>query len=285
MMKCSPSVAILQVLLLSSSLCGCASAGADPADPNVASGKKALFVMNTSKAEFNTKSRLPPTPDQLAGAQARRSDDEKHMDFLRKLGFEVTTADDQTSVSQAEGMDLIVISESIRGQAIMDRYRNVRIPVVVNDPDILDDMGMTGQALDRDFGTDTPARYIDMVNAPHPLSAGLSGVISVFSAGTYEINWGKPANGATYIAHLHGYPDKWTVFAYEKGATMYGDFVAPARRVASWIFEGRFQDLSPDGLTLYAAMLAWAVAPPPPYVPLRTGEFFEHPDIAPPRTH
>jgi hypothetical protein len=57
---------------------------------------------------------------------------------------------------------------------------------------------------------------------------------------------------------------------------MFGDFVAPARRVASYIFEGLFQELSPDGLTLYAAMLRWAVTPPPPYTPLRTGEFFEH---------
>ena len=252
-------------------------------DTEAGKGKKLLYVLNSSKAEFNTRSRQPPTPEQLAGAMERREDDERHMAFLESLGFIVEESNDQTSVSRAEGMDLIVISESIRGQATMDRYRNVPIPVVVNDPDIFDDMGMTGRAIDVDFGTDTPVRYVDMINAPHPLSAGLRGVISVFSAGNFELNWGKPANGATYIAHLHGYPDKWPIFAYERGATMHGDFVAPARRVGSYIFEGKFHELSPDGLALYSAMVRWAVTAPEPYVPARSGEFFEHPDIAPPR--
>lgn len=282
-MKTLPVIRILLCTLVASALFQVSLAFAADSDNAVTQGKKVLFVMNTSKAEFNTKSRQPPTPAQLAGAQERRADDERHMDFLRSLGFVVTESDDQSSVDLATDMDLIVISESVRGQATMDRYKKTPIPVVVNDPDILDDMGMTGRALNVDFGTDTPVRYIDMVNAPHPLSAGLTGVISIYSAGNFEINWGKPANGATYIAHLHGYPDKWPVFAYERGATMYGDFVAPARRVASYIFEGMFHELSPDGLTLYSAMLHWAVTPPPPYTPLRSGEFFEHPDIAPPK--
>jgi hypothetical protein len=120
-MESSPGVVLMRGLLLATCFSGWTSTLANPPDPDMDKGKKALFVVNTSKAEFNTKSRLPPTPAQLAAAQTRRSDDERHMEFIRSLGFEVTESDDQSSVERAKGMDLIVISESIRGQATMDR--------------------------------------------------------------------------------------------------------------------------------------------------------------------
>lgn len=274
---------LLHAVLASCLLVFSGNSPAAPLDPDVAKGKKVLYVMNTSKGVFNTKTRKPPNEHQLADAQERGADDRRHIDFLKSLGFVVTESDDQTTVQKANGMDLIVISESIRGQAMMNRYRDITVPVVINDPDLFDDMNMTGRAINVDFGTDNPVRYVDMVNSPHPLSAGLAGTISLFAAGNYEVNWGLPAGGAIYIAHLHGYTDKWPIFAYEKGATMYGDFVAPARRVAFNIFEGRFKEYSPDGLLLYAAALRWAVTTPEPYTLLRTGEFFEHPDLAPPR--
>jgi hypothetical protein len=282
-MKAVFSMKALRCAVAVTALWSAAAAQAAAPEANAMSGKKLLYVMNTSKGEFNTKSRLPPTPEQLKHAQARKADDDKQIAFLKSLGFVVFETDDQASVSKAEGMDVIVIAESIRGQAIMDRYKNVTIPVVVHDPDLFDDMGMTGRAINVDFGTDTPVRYIDMINAPHPLSAGLTGTISVFSAGNFEVNWGLPANGAIYIAHLHGYLGKWPIFAYEKGATMYGDFVAPARRVAFFIFEDMFHEVSPDALALYAAAMKWAVTKPDPYTPARTGEFHEHPDLAPPK--
>lgn len=282
-MQSSRSLAVLACAQVVATLCLISPTQAETVDPNVTRGKTVLYVMNTSKGDFNTRSRQPPTPEQLKGARERAEDDRRHIDFLKSLGLVVTESDDQSSVKRAEGLDLVVISESIRGQAMMDRYRTVTVPVVIHDPDLFDDMGMTGRAINVDFGTDTPVRYVDLINAPHPLSARLRGVISIFSAGNFELNWGLPANGATYIAHLHGYPSKWPIFAYEKGATMYGDFEAPARRVAFCIFEGKFHELSPDGLALYAATLRWAVTKPDPYTPLRTGEFFEHPDVGPPQ--
>jgi len=278
-MKTSRSLQALTCVALMTALFASAQAATDA---NVTRGKKLLYVMNTSKGVFNTKSRQPPTADQLKHAQERKADDDRQIEFLKSLGFVVTEIDDQTSVASAKGMDVIVISESIRGQAMMDRFKDVPIPVVIHDPDLFDDMQMTGRAINVDFGTDTPVRYIDMVNSPHPLSAGFSGTISVFSAGNFEVNWGVPVNGATRIAYLHGHPNKWPLFAYDQGVTMYGDFIAPARRVAFFVFEGMFREVSPDGRALYAAAMRWAVTKPEPYTLARTGEFFEHPEIAPP---
>jgi hypothetical protein len=45
------------------------------------------------------------------------------------------------------------------------------------------------------------------------------------------MSWGKPGLGATIIATLYGQPEKAAIFAYEKGATMDYEALAPARRV------------------------------------------------------
>jgi hypothetical protein len=75
-------------------------------------------------------------------------------------------------------------------------------------------------------------------------------------------NWGKPSLGAINIAVIEGYSDRRLVFAYEKGASMAGDFLAPARRVAYFVNMEDFKELQPAGLALLDAAVLWAVTPP-----------------------
>jgi hypothetical protein len=74
------------------------------------------------------------------------------------------------------------------------------------------------------------------------------------------MGWGVPARAASVIATLPGEPDKAVVFGYEKGATMDYDFIAPARRVALFLDNETFAQLSPDGLALFDAAVRWSVA-------------------------
>lgn len=69
---------------------------------------------------------------------------------------------------------------------------------------------MTGLKNGTDYGTDDNQRFLWLVNATHPLVAGLAAVL---------------------IATLRGEPEKAAIFSYERGATMNGEFLAPARRI------------------------------------------------------
>ena len=77
-----------------------------------------------------------------------------------------------------------------------------------------------------------------------------------------KMNWGKPGLGAITIATLRGEPDKAAIFAYEKGATMNSEFLAPARRLSFFLWQNTFEQLRPEGLALFRAAVLWCVTRP-----------------------
>jgi hypothetical protein len=77
-----------------------------------------------------------------------------------------------------------------------------------------------------------------------------------------EMGWGKPGPGATIVATLCGEPTHAVVFAYEKGATMDYDFIAPARRVALFLGNRSFEKLSADGNAIFDAAVDYALSTP-----------------------
>ncbi len=72
------------------------------------------------------------------------------------------------------------------------------------------------------------------------------------------MSWGKPGLGAITIATVYGQPDKAAIFAYEKGATMDYETLAPARRVMFFLDNDTFTNLSPAGVALFDAAVDWA---------------------------
>lgn len=183
---------------------------------------------------------------------------EKH---LTGLGYTVREVDQNAPASAVNGSRLVVISSSISAHKLEAKYADVKLPVVTWESYLLPHMGMSGLKEDGDFGTLKKNRYLWMVNAPHPLSAGLHhGLLNVVKRGT-SMNWGKPGLGATIIATLPGAPNKALEFAYEKGATMDYENIAPARRVFLFLDNDAFTDLNASGIKLFDAAIAWAAAP------------------------
>ena len=231
-------------------------------DPAAAHGKKLLYVYNRTKLE---KSRTTEPADQkrIATLQIWRDNDEKAMAFLKSLGFVVTGADETSPLDAAKNQNLIIISESVDAVDVGTKYRYVDIPLLTFENDLLGELGMTGLKNGRDYGTDEEQRFLWLVNAPHPLAAGLAaGIENVLGDEHCKMNWGKPGLGAVTIATLRGDPDKAAIFAYEKGATMNGEFLAPARRVSFFLWQDTFEQLRPEGLALFRAAVLWAVSPP-----------------------
>ena len=250
--------AILAILVISSP----ATTWAATVNPNAARGKMLIYVYNQTKLE-KARTAQPSDPKRIAQLESWRKNDEDAMQFLRSLGFTVTGANEATPAEDARTQDLIIISESVDAIDVGTKYRYVTIPLLTFENDLLGELGMTALKNGRDYGTDDEQRFIWLVNAPHPLAAGLAaGIQNVLTDEHCKMNWGKPGLGAVTIATLRGDPEKAAIFAYEKGATMNGEFLAPARRVSFFLWQDTFDQMRPEGLALFKAAVLWAVSPP-----------------------
>jgi hypothetical protein len=237
------------------------TAWAATVNPNAAHGKKVLYVYNQIKLE-KARTAEPTDPKRIAQLESWRKNDEDAMQFLRSLGFTVTGANEATPVEAVKTEDFVIISETVDAVDVGTKYRYVTVPLLTFENDLLGELGMTALKNGRDYGTDDDQRFIWLVNAPHPLAAGLAaGIQNVLTDEHCKMNWGKPGLGAVTIATLRGEPEKAAIFAYEKGATMNGEFLAPARRVSFLLWQDTFDQMRPEGLALFKAAVLWAVSP------------------------
>ena len=79
---------------------------------------------------------------------------------------------------------------------------------------------MTGKRLDSDYGEAGRERYLWLVNAPHPMAAGLpAGSVNVYTRrGADEL--GQARHGREHHRHALRAAREAAIFAYEEGATM-----------------------------------------------------------------
>lgn len=185
--------------------------------------------------------------------------DQKIQQHLAARGYAVTLYSQYAAVDAAPPTDLVILSSTVRSRDLLGAYRNVTAPMLTWESDLLDDLGMSAKRADADFGRVDKERYVWLVNAPHPLAAGLpAGVLNVYEKPA-AMNWGKPGLGASTIATVYGQPDKAVIFGYEKGATMDYETLAPARRVMFFLDNETFTNLSPAGRKLFDAAVDWAL--------------------------
>jgi hypothetical protein len=238
-------------------------ARAEAVDPAAARGKSVLYVYNRTKLEAARAMTPPPDAKRMTQVETWRRNDAAAIAYLKSLGFAVREADEKAPPEVLAGQHLIVISESVDALDVGGKYRSTPIPLITFENDLLGDLEMTDQKNGRDYGTDDDQRFVWIVNAPHPLAAGLApGLQNVLTDEHFKMNWGRPCLGAVTIATLRGEPEKAAIFAYERGATMAGEFLAPARRVSFFLWQDTFEGLRPEGLALFRAALLWAVTPP-----------------------
>jgi len=212
-----------------------------------ARGKKLLYVRRYDL----------PWPDNEAA-------DAAHIAWLKSLGFQVATADQLEPDTRAQGMDIVVISATINKYKLGRKYADVNAPVMMMEAKGVDAFAMIGRRRNVDYGVNDhkeshypPEAYITLLNAAHPITAGFPvGQFKLFKK-PGVLAWSQPPAGAQVIASIPNQPDHASLFAYEKGATMALDAIAPARRVLFPMDANRFPDLTEDGLRLYGAAMLW----------------------------
>ncbi len=184
-------------------------------------------------------------------------DDQSIALYLKNKGYHVDIQDQSIQPSTIGHVDLVIISSSVASKNMQKGWRELKTPLLTWENDYLDDLAMTGKRINYDFGEVEKDRYLWLVNAPHPLSAGLtSGTLNVYKKQA-AMSWGKPGLGATIIATIYGQPEKPAIWAYEKGATMDYESIAPEKRMMFFLNNETFNNLNEDGLKLFDATITW----------------------------
>jgi hypothetical protein len=178
---------------------------------------------------------------------------------LESHGSVTVIRDCEAQYTDALKKDLVVISESVYSRKINTTFRNLPVPIIVSEPWLFNDMGMTGSRYSIDFGRARKQSSIIVNESKHDLTAGLSREVSI-SYRKSAIGWGVPGPDALKIATLNDDPEKCTVFAYDKGMQMPG-LVAPARRVSFYLYRKSASFLTSEGWALFHAAVKWALTP------------------------
>ncbi len=183
---------------------------------------------------------------------------------LENLGFTVTVkaagSNNNTAVktSDADGKAAVVISSTVTPANVAAKFRNVPLPILLWEAELLDDQGMTGTVSGTDFGTTTNQTQVTVIDSAHQMAAGLTGTVSVVTTAS-SFTWGKPNTNAAKIASLTGDATRITIFGYEAGASMPG-LPAPARRVSFFLTDTNGVNLTANGGSLFDAAIKWATA-------------------------
>jgi hypothetical protein len=216
-----------------------------------AKGKKLLFVIRQ---------------DAFEGKEA----DEHIAEHLKALGFDLTVADQMDPQTRAQGQEAVILSATCSKYKLSNKYRDVPIPVLVLEGLFADTMRMAGRYRYIDYGEhgepkesdDPPENYLDIVGSWHPMAAGLKPGLVQFIKEPDVLKWVIPEPSAISIASVPGEPEQKAIFGYEKGAAMYGGYIAPARRAVFPLDNPAYDDLTEQGLALFDATIQWVIETP-----------------------
>ncbi len=176
---------------------------------------------------------------------------------LMARGHTVTTVlDSALTDSGARAADLVIVSISIESASLAVSLTDVPVPVLCMEPNLLDDLKVTGAVRDTDYGVVAMSNQINIVSPGHLLAAGLSGTVKVAATTAYSLIWGVPGAAATKVATVVGMANQATVFSYAKGAAMVG-MNAPAKRTGWFASEGITSEFTAEGLRLFDAAVDW----------------------------
>lgn len=189
---------------------------------------------------------------------------------LEQAGYTITVVEAPASATaDANGKALVVVSSTVNSGDVGTKFRDSAVPVVVWEQALQDDFMMTGNAGDVDRGTLAGQYDLEIVDSSHPLAAGFSGIVGVVDF-EETFSWGNPVGDAIKIAQIPGDPGKFPIYVYDSGTAMFNNFIAPARRVMLFMGDPTFEVVSPDGLTLFDAVIDWAGTRPSNGPPVAT---------------
>lgn len=202
----------------------------------------------------------PPSEQKVLFIGTGAPSDKLQLERLQALGFIVTEKTDRTyTAADAAGMTLVFVAESVSSSRIGANLKNIEVPVFYAEPFAMDDVQLASAA-GGEVGA-VPGNEITIKDSTHPIAAGLSGDVAVYTGTGNNMNYANPtaASEAVIVAVAKDDPSKVTIFAYEKGAKNVAGDPVPARQVFFYLF-GVLEpaNQTADGWKLFDAAVSWA---------------------------
>ncbi len=168
------------------------------------------------------------------------SSDRQLLDSLEAMGLRVFVRGvDSTPIQpeEADGKTFAFISPSVTASLVGIAFRDVRLPILVSESFLFDDMRMTGPSAGADYGIRSGKSQIDILEPGHPIAGTFSNTVAVTSTLT-SFMWGNPAADALNIAEISssGGNNQMAIFVYEYKDQMLG-MEAPGMRVGYFLRE------------------------------------------------
>jgi multiple sugar transport system substrate-binding protein len=170
----------------------------------------------------------------------------------------VPVVDTTATTEMAADKAAVMISATAGLPGTGTKFRDVTIPVIVMEPNLFGPMGLTATAAGS-AGTIANQTQVTIDVADHPLAAGLTAAVTVYSA-PYRMVYGVPGTGAVKVASVVGNATQSAIFAYPVGSAMVGGN-APGKRLGFFLHNSATANVAADGLKLLSAAVDWAIAP------------------------
>ncbi len=176
-----------------------------------------------------------------------------HREYIKESdGFIITRTTDVLTPDDTVGIDLIFLAYTAELDPTMAAlFRSITKPVIVGNPAMYPELGMTGTQEGVDWGIELEYRII-MKEVQHPIAAGLTG--NQLGTTIPRMGWGAHSGGVT-IGDAPSPPFHPLVFCYTTGDQMAGTS-APHKRIG---FYGQNTLLTDAGIALLKNAVRWAV--------------------------
>ncbi len=209
-----------------------------------------LFVVTGDTIDFDTVSQFVDGVNDTVNYYAFI-----HREYIKEIDTDInviTRTTDGLISSDTAGIDMVFMAYSVAlDPAMQVLFRDLDKPIVVSNPALYPQLGMTGPEEGTDWGIDIEYRIIIM-DSQHPIAGGLNG--TVFGTSIAKMGWGMQTTDGVQIGDAPSPPFHTFVFCYSTGDQMEG-VTAPARRVG---FFGQETLLTDDGITLLKNCIRWA---------------------------
>jgi glucose/arabinose dehydrogenase len=196
----------------------------------------------------------------IVGSTTLNQGDNAIRNRLIASGYTVNLIAHTSSLHPASlsGIDLVLISASVAPGNLTNKYKASNVPIIILEPFILGNMGMTGNTAGTHYGEIDNQTQLNFVNPTHPVSDALSGLQSM-STVERRFVWGVPNSNATTIARIEGSSDRAGIFMYNAGVLMPDNSLSLNKRGFMWIWDNTFFTATTTAQLVFDRMIQWGV--------------------------
>lgn len=167
-----------------------------------------------------------------------------------KSAVGITTAD-------ATGAQLVITSSTVNSNDLGQAFTSLSVPVINWEPALYDDLLMTASAAPEFLGW-MGEQSVAIVNPEHPLAAGQTGTVQLYT-GPEQVAWANPMDAGTTVGVAASAPAQTLLFAYEAGTPLPGGGTAAGRRIGFPLGDNAANNFTADGWSLFDAAVCWAL--------------------------